>query len=46
MDLYYVFANRSEKEEIFLLTVSEIAEKQLENKSLQQQKVLMKLEDL
>ena len=40
MDLNYVFANRSDKEEICPLTFSEIAEEQLKDKALQQQKVL------
>ena len=45
MDLNYVFANRSDEEEIFPLAISEIAEEQLKDKSLQQHKVLMKLEE-
>ena len=44
MDISYVFANRSDEEEIFPLAISEIAEEQLKDKALQQQKVLMKLE--
>ena len=40
-----MFANRSDKEEIFPLTISEIAEEHLKDKALQQQKVLMKLEE-
>ena len=40
MDINYVFANCSYEEEIFPLTVSEIAEEQLKDKALQQQKVL------
>ena len=38
MDLNHVFANRSDKEDIYPLTVSEIAEEQLKDKSLQKQK--------
>ena len=44
MDWNYVFANHSDKKEIYPLTVSEIAEEQINDKSLQQQKVLMKFE--
>ena len=40
MDINYVLANCSDEEEIFPLTISEIAEEQLKDKSLQQQKVL------
>ena len=40
MDINYVFANHSYEEEIFPLTISEIAEEQLKDKALQQQKVL------
>ena len=36
MDLNHVFANHSDKEEIYPLTVSEIAEEQTKDKSLQQ----------
>ena len=39
IDINYVFANRSDKEEIFPLIISEIAEEQLKDKALQQQKV-------
>ena len=42
MDLNQVFSNCSDKKEIYPLTVSEIAEEQLKDKSLQQQKGLMK----
>ena len=45
MDLNHVFRKRSDKEDIYPLTVSEIAEKQLKDKSLQQQKGLMKYEE-
>ena len=45
MDLNYVFANCSDKEDIFPLTVSKIAKEQLKDKALHQQKVLMKLEE-
>ena len=45
MDLNHVFANRSDEEEIHPLTVSKIAEEQLKDKSLQQQKGLMKYEE-
>jgi hypothetical protein len=38
-------ATYSDEEEIFPLTISEIAEEQLKDKSLQQHKVLMKLEE-
>ena len=44
MDINYVFANLSDEEEIFPLTISEIAEEQLKDTALQQQIVLMKLE--
>ena len=46
MDNNYVFATHSDEEEIFPLTISEIAEEQLKDKALQQQKVLMKMEKL
>ena len=46
MDLNHVFANCSDKEEIYPLTVSEIAEEQLQDNTLQQQKALMKYEEL
>ena len=45
MDINYVFANRSDEEDVFPLTISEIAEEQLKDKALHQQKVLMKLEE-
>ena len=45
IDIIYVFANHSDEEEIFPLTISEIAEERLKDKALQQQKVLMKLEE-
>ena len=45
MDLNHVFANHSDEEDIYPLTVSEIAEEQLKDKSLQQQKGLMKYEE-
>ena len=45
MDINYVFATHSDEEEIFPLTISEIAEEQLKDKALQKQKVLMKLEE-
>ena len=38
MDLNHVFATRSDKKEIYPLTVSEIAEEQTKDKSLQKQK--------
>ena len=37
MDINYVFANCIDKEEIFPLTISEIAKEQLKDKALQQQ---------
>ena len=37
MDINYVFANRSDEEEMCPLTISEIAEEQLKDKALQQQ---------
>ena len=46
MDLNHVFANFSDKEDIYLLTVSEIAEEQTKDKSLQQLKVLVSLRKL
>ena len=45
MDINHVFANRSDEEEIFPLTVSEISEEQFKDKTLQQQKGLMKYEE-
>ena len=44
MDINYVFTNCSDEEEIYPLTISEIAEEPLKDTALQQQKVLMKLE--
>jgi len=38
MNLNHVFANRSDNEEIYSLTVSEIAEEQTKDKGLQQQR--------
>ena len=38
MDLNHVFANCSDKEEIYPLTVSEIAEEQTKDKGLQLQR--------
>ena len=38
MNMNYVFANRSDKEEIFPLTISEVAEEQLKDKALQKKK--------
>jgi hypothetical protein len=43
MDVNYVFATNSDEEEIFPLTISEIAEEQLEDKALHQQKMSSKL---
>ena len=45
MDLNHVFANRSEKEEIYPLTVSEIAEEHTKDKSLQQLRRTSKFEE-
>ncbi len=45
MELNYVFAIRSDEEEIFPLTISEIAEEQLKDKALQQQIKSSKLVD-
>ena len=39
MDLIHVFANRSDKEEIYPLTVNEIADYQINDKGLQHLKV-------
>jgi hypothetical protein len=44
MKLNHVFANHSDEEEIYPLTVSEIAEKQTKDKSLQQLKITSKFE--
>ena len=38
MDLNHVFANRSDEDKIYPLTVSEIAEEQTKDKGLQQQR--------
>ena len=45
MDLNQVFANLSDKEDIYPLTVREIAEEQIKDKDLQQQKLTTKLEE-
>ena len=45
MDLNQVFANCSDKEDIYPLTVREIAEEQIKDKDLQQQKVTTKFEE-
>ena len=45
MDLNQVFANRSDKEDIYPLTVREIAEEQIKDKNLQQQKLTTKFEE-
>ncbi len=45
MDLNYVFAIHSDEEEIFPLTISEIAEEQLKDKALQKQIKSSKLVD-
>ena len=45
MDLNHVFANCSDKEEIYPLTVSEISEEHIKDKDLQQQKVTTKLKE-
>ena len=45
MDLNHIFAYCIYKEEIYPLTVSEIAEEKLKDKPLQQQKGLMKYEE-
>ena len=45
MHLNHVLANCSDKEEIYPLAVSEIAEEQLQDKTLQQQKVFIKYEE-
>ena len=45
MDLNHVFANCSDKEEIYPLTVSQIAEEQTKDKGLQQQRSTSKFEE-
>ena len=45
MDLNHVFANRSDEEEIYPLTVSEIAEEQTKDTSLQQKRHTSKFEE-
>ena len=45
MDLNQILANRSDKEDIYPLTVREIAEEQIKDKDLQQQKVRTKFEE-
>ena len=45
MDLNHVFANCSEKEKIYPVTVSEIAEEQTKDKSLQQLRRTSKFEE-
>ncbi len=45
MDLIHVFANRSDKDEIYPSTVNEIAEEQIKDKGLQQLKVTSKFEE-
>ena len=45
MDLNQVFANRSEEEDIYPLTVREIAEEKIKDKDMQQQKVISKFEE-
>ena len=45
MELNQVFANHSDEEDIYPLTVREIAEKQIKDKDLQQQKVITKFEE-
>ena len=45
MDLNQVFPNCSDREDIYPLTVREIAEEQTKDKDLQQQKVTTKFED-
>ena len=45
MDLNHVFANCSGEEEIYPLTVSEIAEEQTKDKGLQQQRRTSKFEE-
>ena len=45
MDLNHVCAKRSDKEEIYPLTVSEIAEEQTKDKGLQQQRFPSKFEE-
>ena len=43
--IYQVFANRSDKEDIYPLIVREIAEEQIKDKDLQQKKVKTKFEE-
>ena len=45
VDLNQVFANRSDKEDIYPLTFREIAEEQIKDKYLQQQQVNSKFEE-
>ena len=45
MDLNHIFATRSDEEEIYPLTVSEIAEEQTKDRSLQRLKVNSKFEE-
>jgi hypothetical protein len=45
MDLNYVFANCSDKKNIYPLTVSEIAKEQTKDKILQQLKINIKFEE-
>ena len=45
MDLNQVFTNCSDKEDIYSLTVREIAEEKIKDKDLQQQKVTTKFEE-
>ena len=45
MNLIHVFANRSDKEEIYPLTVNGIAQEQIKDKGLQQQKNTSKFEE-
>ena len=41
MDINQAFANRRNKDKIYPLTVSEIAEEQIKDKALQQQKIIL-----
>ncbi len=45
MTMNHVFATRSDKKEIYPLTVSEIAEEQAKDKSLQKQKNISNVEE-
>ena len=45
MDLNQVFANPNDEEDIYPLTVREIAEEQIKDKDLQQQKLTTKFEE-